>query len=408
MPMNIDADEKREMATQHASYEVHGALQRVERNESVYQAQRDALQKLRTLLTDFSGTLNRLKASDSQMVVNDATFSHEGYATAEVGGGAVEGNYQFFVEQLASAHQVAIQGLEDGQLGGAGALTIAQGDQDPFTIDLADLGAEATIADLAAAINDHDANTGVRANLVRSGGETILVLSSENTGADHALTLSTEAGTGAAFANAVTAAEELSAAQDAIVRLGGESGIALTNDSNSFDNIIDGVALTFNRVHGAGEQPLSVDIHRDMGATREQADTFVSAFNTLIRGIQGQSDSGGEGRARGPFAGDASVRALVNQLNSIVRADPDPDADSPQLHHFGITGNRSGQLQIDSSRFEAAVANDPEAFEALFSKADGLLAKLDDALKIYTNSTNRSEERRVGKECKDPRSRGAS
>lgn len=181
MPMNIDADYVREMATQLASYEVHGALQRVERNESVYQAQRDALQQLRGLLTDFSGTLGKLNARDSQMVVGSAAFSHEDYATAEVSGEAVEGHYQFFVEQLASAHQIALQFDDNEPLGLSGTLTIGQGDES-FDVDLDALDADATAADLVAAINDASVDNSVRAALVRSGGTMTLVLSSQQTG----------------------------------------------------------------------------------------------------------------------------------------------------------------------------------------------------------------------------------
>ena len=52
------------------------------------------------------------------MLVNSASFSQEGYATATAGSAAQPGSYQFYVEQLASKQQVAVQGLADGSLSG--------------------------------------------------------------------------------------------------------------------------------------------------------------------------------------------------------------------------------------------------------------------------------------------------
>ena len=68
------------------------------------------------------------------MLVNSASFSQEGYASATVGSKAVDGSYDFFVQQLASKSQVALQGLQDSDLG-SGSLTIGQGG-DAFNIDL--------------------------------------------------------------------------------------------------------------------------------------------------------------------------------------------------------------------------------------------------------------------------------
>lgn len=373
------------MATQLAKYEIQGQLAKANRNQAAYKAQLSALTTLDTALKTFKSAASGLKLAGSSMLVNSASFSQEGYASATVGSKAVAGSYDFFVQQLASKSQLALQGLQDGDLG-SGTLTIGQGG-DSFEIDL---GAVSTLDELAAAINGAGDNTGVKATLVRSNGQVNLVLTSEKTGADQAISLS--AGGNAAFQGAVAGRQELSVARDAIVRLGGEGGIELTSTSNTFDNIIDGVSLTFSKAHKAGDTPLTIEIGQDQKATKEKAQTFVSAFNALMTSFDSLTASGGESGGRGPLAGDASVRAIETMLNQLVRT----SFGGASLTEFGIVANRNGKLTIDNARFEKAVAANPEGFEKLFTDKGNLLDTLDKNLAVYTSSaggllTNRKD-----------------
>lgn len=373
------------MATQLAKYEIQGQLAKANRNQAAYKAQLSALTTLDTALKTFKSAASGLKLAGSSMLVNSASFSQEGYASATVGSKAVAGSYDFFVQQLASKSQLALQGLQDSDLG-SGTLTIGQGG-DSFEIDL---GAVSTLDELAAAINGAGDNTGVKATLVRSNGQVNLVLTSEKTGADQAISLS--AGGNAAFQGAVAGRQELSVARDAIVRLGGEGGIELSSTSNTFDNIIDGVSLTFSKAHKAGDTPLTIEIGQDQKATKEKAQTFVSAFNALMTSFDSLTASGGESGGRGPLAGDASVRAIETMLNQLVRT----SFGGASLTEFGIVANRNGKLTIDNARFEKAVAANPEGFEKLFTDKGNLLDTLDKNLAVYTSSaggllTNRKD-----------------
>src|SRR5690606_12030384 len=98
-----------------------------------------------------------------------------------------------------------------------------------------DSSGDNTLAEVAAAINAATDNTGVKATLVRSNGNVSLVLANEKTGEANEISLATTGVAAGAFATAVGGARELSAAKDAKVRLGGESGMLLTNSTNTFD-----------------------------------------------------------------------------------------------------------------------------------------------------------------------------
>ncbi len=366
--MAIDSDYVKQMSTQLATYEVQSSLDRLNRNESNYKTQRDALSKLRTALTTFKSAASALKTGKATMLVNSASFSQEGFATATLGSKAQAGSYQFFVEQLASKQQVAVQGLVDGSLGG----TLTLKDQ------AFDLGGYATLDEAAKAINA--AELGVQAALVRSNGEVSLVLTSAESGVANAFSL-------ALSGNASASTTTLSEAVDARIRMGGSygaGGIELTSSSNTFANVIDGVSLSVSKLHSAGDAPLTLTIGQDQSATKAKAQSFVDAFNALMTSFDSLTASGTESSARGVLAGDSSVRSIESRLNALLRT----DFGGTNLINFGISADRNGKLTIDSARFEAAVANDPEGFEALFTGKDNLLDSLDKTVAGYTSSTN--------------------
>lgn len=383
--MAINSDYVQQMSTQLATYEVQSSMDRLNRNELRYQTQRDALSALRTALSTFKSAVTKLNGGSSSMLVNSATFSKDAYATATVGTTAQPGSYDFFTEQLASAHQVALNGLTSADIG-TGTFTIGQAGAS-FDIDLSTIDSDGdgsnSLDELAAAINKHAANTGTQATLVRSNGDVSLVLSSEASGAANAITVSST-GTSAGLDASITNKLELTKAQDAKVRLGGETGMLLTNSSNTFDNVIEGVNVTFTKTHAAGEQALSMVIGQDKTATKTQAQTFVDSFNALMTSFDSLTASGNETAKRGPLAGDSSIRSIESRLNGLLRT----DFGGNNLIDFGISADRNGKLVIDAKRFDAAVAADPAGFEALFTGKDNLLDSIDKTVASYTSSTN--------------------
>jgi len=392
--MAIDSDYVKQMSSQLAQYEVQASIAKAERNEANYKAQLSAVTSLESALKTFSSAVKGLNSVTSTMLVNKATMSQEGYATATVGTKAVPGNYDFFVQQLASRHQLAVTGLAEDDIGtNTGTLTLGQGSES-FSIDLStvdtDNDGKTSLAELAAAINGATDNTGVKATLVRSNGQVSLVLASEETGLANEITLATSGTGNATFDTQIGAATELSAAKDAEVRLGGENGMLLTNSSNTFNNIIDGVTLTFNKAHAPGEAALNISIDQDQAATKTKAQTFVSAFNALMSSFDSLTGSGSETTARGPLAGDATIRSIESMLNQAIRK----SFGGMTLMEFGIVSDRNGQLTIDTARFNKAIENNPEGFEKLFTEKGNLLDSVDKNLAIYTSSTGLMKTRK--------------
>lgn len=382
----MDVDSIKATAQNLADYEIRRALLRVQRNQSRVKTQLDGMNALDKALKALNTSVKGIKSADKGMLVNSVTFNKPEYATATAGATAQSGNYEFFVEQLASSHRLAVKGLQDSDLGN-GVLTLTQNGKS-FDVDMTGV---ATQEQLAAKINAASDNTGLKAMLVRNGNDVSLVLSSDKPGEAQAISMSAS-GASPGFEAALAGRQELSAAQDAVVYLGRDasSGLRMTSSSNTFDGVIEGVSVTFNKVHTTGEAPLALEIDQDKSATKESAQNFVNAVNALLASFDSLTASGGEDGARGSLAGDASVRSIENLLGNLLRA----DYGGASLMQFGIAADAKGKLTIDTKRFEAGIAANPEAFEKLFTGKGNLLDSIDKQLSAHTSGSGLIKSRK--------------
>ena len=148
-----------------------------------------AFDNLKSTLTSFYDSITDNLDSDSNFLANSSTVTNEDALSITTTGSASPGEYDIFVEQLAQAHQVALSFDTTIPLSTNGELTVDLAGES-FSVDLSTLGADASLSDLASAINSHVDNSGVKASVIRSGTETFLVMTSEESGAANEVTVS--------------------------------------------------------------------------------------------------------------------------------------------------------------------------------------------------------------------------
>lgn len=365
------------MAEKLAYYDVLTQNTQLQSQQKLLAAQQAALKSLRTSLTDFRSAMNELNKLNNGMLQNSATVSKEGMADITVNSNASKGNYSFVVDKLASAHQVSFGNLSDADVAADNGVFSIEVDGKSIDIDMSGVD---SLADLAEQINGHSDNPGATASLIRTNGQVVLMLSSDETGAVNELKLS---GSSSAFNNAQQT--EISAASDAEVWLGGKgTGLLLTNNSNTFDDIIDGVSIDFKQVHAAGDSPLTVNIGSDSTSTKEQLNKFIDTYNTLVSEIESLTKRGSSGSSGGAFAGDSGINSLKNQLNNLIRT----PFNGHVLTDFGITADREGKLTLDSSKIDDLLKDNPNALTEMFNGDDGLIKGLDKSLDGFLSTTN--------------------
>ena len=374
------------MATQLAGFDVQTLQSQLKTQKARLTAQQNALKARKSNLTDFRTSINNLNKSSSGMMKTNASMSVENMAKATTTSDARKGTYNLFIEELASSHQVAYDGLKDDDVKSAtGSMTISLGSSaNPMTIDMDGID---SLAGLAKAINGMDGNPGVTASLVRTGGEVRLMLSSDKSGDENAITLS---GAPSAMTSDV---RTISAAQDAKVWLGDQnSGMLITNSTNTLTDLIDGVTLELNQTHKAGDAPLRINVGVDTTETQNQVNSFVEAYNKLVGTLGSLTASGSSSTDRGAFAGDASISSLRRELNEMLRT----SIDGLDITQFGLSADKDGKLTLDSDKLKEKLTDDPGKLNALFNGNDGLLKKMDKSmdrrLNISTGDIKSREE----------------
>lgn len=355
-------------------------------------ARASALTKLSSALSDFSSAMATLSGKKT-LLANVATFSNTSVGTATATKAATAGNYAFFVEKLATAHQVSYAAL-DGKTSAIGdKLSIALGAGAAFSVTLTK--ADSTPKELAAAINAAAGNNAqVTASVMTVNGASQLVLTANATGASQ-ITLDTSAiAAGSTLKTALDLAanrKETVAAQDATIWLGAQgSGTQMTQASNVYTTV-DGVTMTFVKAQTAGESPVSLTVGSDTGATSANVQSFVTAFNKLQGVLSSLTDSGepSKGVAAGAFWNDSGLSSLKSRIASTIRQ----NIGGVTLAKLGISAARDGTLSVDTTKLTAALASNPDGLDQVFGSsrigaASGVMGDLSKQLTVWTNSTN--------------------
>jgi flagellar hook-associated protein 2 len=362
------------LASQYTQIDRAGKDQVLANKSKQFTAQLNAIKKLQTSMGSFLTQLKDFRKADSSLLANTASSSSESTLAVKASGKAVAGSYDIFVQQLAQNHQVAMSFDPTAALATDGEFSIDLAGSS-FSVDMAGLPANAKLSDLAAAINNHADNEGVKATLMRSGTETFLVISSEESGAANQLTLGFTAGADAAGADitaALAAKQELKKAQDAIVRLGSDTAISVTSASNTLTDVIEGVTIDLVKAQAADDGPVNIKIGQDQSAIKANLQKFIDGYNGIVSSISGDTN----------LKNDSMARSVQSQFRAAFQG----EIDGKTLYSVGLEFDRNGKLSINSDRLEKALEDDPAALEAMLTSDTGVLAKLEKTVEPYSKT----------------------
>ena len=365
------------------------------------------LTSMKMAMTTFTSSLLALTGSKT-IAAQGATFSNTAIGSATAGATAAAGTYSLFVEKVATSHQVSLGGVGGSAVpaSGDGNLKIKLANNSDFTVDLskAETDGDATLSakEIAAAINAEPKNNSrVTASVITIGGIAKLVLTSNVSGEEGALSFDTGAMADGDLKTALTVApQELVKAEDAIIWVGGkpadpsDTSNRVKQSSNTFSNI-DGVKMTFTKAQASGDAPITLTVALDKSATATNAQSFVDAYNKLKAVLDGLTDPGdpASGKAAGTFSTDSGVRVLRDQLVRTLR-----ETATGSLATFGITAQRNGTLALDTTKLAAAVAANPTGLDKAIGNnsggaPSGIAGKLDKFVETWTSSNGQLAQR---------------
>ncbi|WP_322804342.1 flagellar filament capping protein FliD [Vibrio alfacsensis] len=380
------------MATSLATYEVQPFQDRYQLQADKYQAQIGAIGKVESAMREFRSVITSMSGFGNSVISNSASTSEDGFFSASVDANAIGGNYQIFVEQVATNHQASANfgGTSisaDTEIPTTGEMKFTvNGEElivDLSTVDIEGDG-KATMSELVNTINNDKNNPGVNATLVRSNGETHLMFASAETGEANKVAIEvsgTTTGTDDWFSNAFGASlNTISEPNDAIIWLGAkDTGLKLTNASNTFEGVIEGVDITVTKAQTVDDAPISMAVGPDSEATKEQITKFIDAFNNVMSTIDEHMAIGGEDQKRGALASDSTMRSIKNQLSNMIRT----EFSGTSLYTVGLSINSDGKLALDDEKFAEAQKNGGAALEQLFNGDGGLLDSMEKVMEPY-------------------------
>ncbi|MBI3843000.1 MAG: flagellar filament capping protein FliD [Planctomycetes bacterium] len=366
------------------------ALVAVERQPiAAKQARRDKLSKNIALFAKIGEKLSALRdAADNfrdagAFSALKATSGDTSVLNATATGDASAGVYQVVVTQLARRETQTSQGYanSDTLTVGTGTLHVTVGST---TKNITIAPGSATLQGVRDAINAADA--GVSALVVNDGSNFRLVLTADDGGVDHTVTVDASQLSGGGQALTFTRTET---AADAILSV---NGIEVHRDSNHVDDIVAG--LTFDLLKKTAENtPVTVKVDADVDGLKGNLQDFVKAYNDVQSLLHDQL-SFTPGQAAPPLLGDATLVTIQGGLFTSVNREVPAAAGAPaSLSSVGIKTSTDGSLRIDTKKLEDAIKADPDAIVRLFTDGAGGLAS---GLKNFANTLVRASDGLLG------------
>ena len=227
-------------------------------------------------------------------------------------------------------------------------VSISVGSSNPTTTDIT--VTDASLQGTVSAINA--ANLGVTAEIVDTGAasDRYRIQLIGETGAENAFTL-TSSDSALTFSSVQTAT-------DAQLNV---NGIDFTRSSNVIDDVLTGVTLSLNTVT-SGTANLS--INQDDSQARANIVDFVAIYNEAQRQLKELSNSS----VGGELAGDSIFRSLTSSLRSLVLGtSSSASGNVSNLSDMGISVSRTGELNVDDTKLDNALANNYADVVKMFS-----------------------------------------
>ncbi|MDD2006237.1 flagellar filament capping protein FliD [Pseudomonas putida] len=334
-----------------------------------------AIGTVKSALDTFRAAVAKLNTASSFSGLASSS-SDEAIAKIKLGDGASSGNYALEVTQLATASKISTQVYEKtstivNDSGQSQTLTISQGSA-THSVTIAN---GATLQQARDTINGQLQSKGITANIVTDASGSRLIFSSTKMGEGTELTL----GGDASMASDVTTIAE---PQNAKYTL---DGLELESASNTVTGAISGVDITLVK---EGKASLAVSSNNDTLKTSVQS--FVTAYNALMTTINAQTKvtTGSDGSATGSAAltGDATMRSLVNSIRSEISRSVGSTG-LRTLSQLGInTVQKTGLLELNDTKWDAAVKTYGADISGLFTGKEGLLTRMTSATEEYAKT----------------------
>ncbi|WP_165723542.1 MULTISPECIES: flagellar filament capping protein FliD [Pseudoalteromonas] len=358
--------------------------------DKALQVELSAIGEVKSALSKLQDTIEKLADPENfnkrKAVIKQPTSDDGDLISVTPTSNITPGNFKIEVLAVAQGSRATsndglFASTDDVVTASGGTMTFAAGSK---SFDLT-LDAGATLADLRDAINDAETNFGVTANIINTGTEAKLVLTSNETGAGNDLVItndnaeldnvSTVASGGGSAGIVIAAGNE---ATDAAIKV---DGITITNSSNTFKDAVQDMTIVAKRQSIDGETAkLAVEYDRDSATVL--IDELIANYNNAIGQIGLQS------RIGKPLNGDSTLRSLSSQLVNTLGLNVEGAGPFETVFDLGLGVNKEGYLEKSSlvRSLNEAMDENFDDIGKIFAGENGVAGKLESLLNNYVEN----------------------
>jgi flagellar hook-associated protein 2 len=322
-------------------------------------AQKTAWSDISTRLTNFLNKVEALQKVDAYQT-KKVTTSNSSIASIAGTTDAPEGTYDLKVNQLATATKVTGTKVADSSttaLNISGQLTLTSAevnDKGEAITATIEISSEQTLKDVAAKINEQTKTTSIAASIV----DNRLILTNSKMG-DKTFLIDGDAVEGLGIGATATTTQ----GQPALFEL---DGLAISRDSNSVTDVIDGVTLTLAK---KSDEHVTLSLTNDTSKIVDAVQGLVDQYNSLMSFIGEKlsvGDPSSEDNTTGALVGDSALTRLQAQLRNLITI-PSVSGSALTPNKLGISNvDNEGTLGLDTTKLKEAIAADPSAVKTFF------------------------------------------
>jgi flagellar hook-associated protein 2 len=174
---------------------------------------------------------------------------------------------------------------------------------------------------------------------------------------------------------------QMQAAKNALLNI---DGIDVVKASNTISDAIEGVTLNLLAT-SVDSVNLSVASNKD--AVKASVTAFVDAYNKLDSSLRSLTKYDPTGKNSGVLLGDATTRSVITKLRSVMTNAVNANGAFTTLSQIGVSFQATGQLALDSTKLDTAVASNFSDIASLFATS----AKTTDPQISYSASTSKTK-----------------
>jgi len=190
---------------------------------------------------------------------------------------------------------------------------------------------------------------------------------------------------------------QMSTARDSVLAYGpaayASSAMLVTSSDNKFEDVVDGMSL---EMHSATGTTVSVAVTESYATLSASAKSFVDNYNRFRDELERLTRYDTTNNKGAVLTGDSTALRMDTDMTTLVTSRFEVGGRYHSLEEVGITFNETGKLSFNESKFNEALATDPEAVEQLFATEDtGVSARFGELIEQLAGEDNSLLERRM-------------